>query len=384
MKKIWKSSLLLGAISPLVGVSSLMMISCGHKNSTMSWSEFKAVAIKEKAINIVNAIMPPAWKGFTKEQLSQGKFQVDDKNEIINLVITRTVTATDVSSGTFQISYNAQNYDAHNWVTAKKPSDDPNWLRFKTKAKIETADTLLSYAKTSATWATFKWIGTAAQQKWQTNDKPEWDVYGGTNHASDPKDVINVMKGSITTNDNAKTVTAIISKVGHEGLYDSDPIKAVITFKDDIYNNANWVFSKDTQLQSHLKYLSIINPVIDQITKAKTKADLENWIWKNWVSPIRDGKNSIGDWMNGNGLDNNDRLGPGVDSNIEEDPISGGLAYKVLFGIKSKDKNGQPIEAKIMITSNFIYASPAKDGISPIGNCFSYTWTIAKQNIALK
>ncbi len=380
MKKIWKSSLLLGAISPLVGVSSLMMISCGHKNSTMSWSEFKAVAIKEKAINIVNAIMPPAWKGFTKEQLSQGKFQVDDKNEIINLVITRTVTATDVSSGTFQISYNAQNYDAHNWVTAKSPSNDPNWLRFVNKAKAETAQTLLRYAKTSATWATFKWIGRTTQQKWQTNDKPEWDVYGGTDHQKLPTDVVNIMKGSITADNNAKTVTAIISKVGHEGLYDSDPIKAIITFNNDIYNNTNWVFSKDTQLQSHFKYLSIINPDIDQIINATTKPQLENWIFQNFTSTLRPdkSKHSIGDWMNGHAITNDSRVGPSKgDGSRVEAPISDGLGYQVKFGVIWDDFAVNKV-AKFQVTSNFIYARPVDILVSPIGNCFSYTWTLVE------
>ncbi len=376
MKKILKLSLLLGAIPPLFGVSSLMIVSCAHKSSTtMSWSEFKAAATHEKAINIINAIMPPKWKDATEAQLSLAKFQVNDQDEIINVVITRTVSTADISSGTFQISYNAENYDYHNWVTAKKPTDNPNWLRFINKAKAETAANLLSYAKISAAWATLKWTyGNAAQIIWEPQDTAEFDTFGGLNKDDDFN-----MKGQATADSNNKTITAIISKVGHAGLYDSDPIKAVITFKKDIYNNANWVFSQDTQLQSKAKVISLFNKVVTDAEKS-TPFKFDDFQLTNWadISGIKYGplaknhstKTHIIDILNTDSRYVNSNTWS-LHLSHSNDPLNNqGFQMKIVFGFVI-DRYIDPHQLSVYFDCYFNNKTNANDGVT----AFNYTWS---------
>ncbi len=377
MKKILRLSLLLGAISPLVGTSLLTIVSCGHKSSphSITWNGFKDAATHEKAINIVTAVTPPSWKGATKDQLTLGDFQVNDEDRIIDLTINRKVSTDDVYTGDFQISYIGEKYNVKNWIITKNPIQNPDWLRFQNKAKAETPKTLLALVKKTAIWPRLRWTyGNSTQIVWQANDTAEFDVYGGID-----KNDYN-MKGNFVVSETYKKISCFISRVGHEGAYDSDPIKAVITFKKDIYNNANWVFSQDTQLQSKAKMMSLFLDVVDKAKKNTKKSpfNFNNFQFTNWAdidvikgktpAKIHSSSIHITDLLESSGYTNVIKLAFGIYSSSPA-AITHGLQIKIVFNFTAIHVS--PYQLSLYFDAYFNNGKNENDGLTP----FNYTWS---------
>ena len=129
-----------------------------------------------------------------------------------------------------------------------------NFDQFSKKALAVTAGQLLQAAKDNKSINSMNWdiaVTSKSQNIWNATEKANFDVYGGWNAPQSYKG----MKGKPTVNATKHTITAIISKVGKDGHYDSDPIKAVIAFDGTTdYNIKNWKFSQTAQKQDLVIY----------------------------------------------------------------------------------------------------------------------------------
>ncbi len=113
MKFIKTSKVLLSTltVTSAVGFSSCL-ISCGHKHSTMSWSQFKSAAENANAIDIVKATNVSLWKNPSSENLKLGKPVINESKKTILVTITNM---KPYSYGTFTIKYSSETYSVSDW-----------------------------------------------------------------------------------------------------------------------------------------------------------------------------------------------------------------------------------------------------------------------------
>ncbi len=230
------------------------MASCSHSNSKneYTWNQFKTAAGQEIAFKIVQASKPSGWSAAVGGELTNDKFNINDDAQsiIVNITWTKANDKFNPSIDQFEIDYtdNAA-YSIGLW-TAGTPHAiyGPTWDRFKMVASSISANQLLAIAQpwTSDHQKTFIWeFGIATQRSWSKTETAKFDTFGSLTGT----DSYQGMAGKPIIDESKQTVTAIISKTGKNGAYDSDPIKAIATYKkDQNYNINNWVFSKDTQL----------------------------------------------------------------------------------------------------------------------------------------
>ncbi len=277
----------LGVIAP-IGFG-LNLVSCGHKEGPKNpdgWKNFKSLAVNEHAINIVKTTHPNGWDDATPTQLSQPfNIHLSDNPYIVSLEIRRTI---DKNKGSyiaeFNIEYfNNQKYDVSNWVCKHEPQFIPSaWTYFKNAATKATATEILEQIHPWTDTNKFQWkFGTPSQVAWAATDKAEFDTFGG---GPDPDEVFKGMNGKPVDNESDETITAIISKKGKNGAYDSDPIKVVLTFtQDETYNVDDWssgIATAAAQLQSYSRFMTFWDRVEDSIKKG----DVGDFMGQYWMT----------------------------------------------------------------------------------------------------
>ncbi len=298
--KIIGSSLLI--VTPLIGITSTLS-SCGKSND--SWTEFLSRAQKESASNLLSQIKSADlvtkyhWKANDKAVFSATGTpkQKDQNQEVVASIVIQGAPTNWNYPINFDIKYHNDDYKISNWSISQTPYSQ-SWITFKTDALKESPTSLLATAKINkSNWDSLKWLGSdgsnqsLVQNHWTDSETAQWDVYGG-NGGDDP---YKGMAGTIVANDSDHSISAIFSIVGKSGLWDANPIKAIISDSAHIpYDPANWKFSAITQLQSWTKYLSLYNV---ELAHAKTWANFDsvNWVDNNHTS-------NINDYLNLNGL----------------------------------------------------------------------------------
>ncbi len=280
----------LGVIGPVA--FGLNLVSCGHETAPIkpvnNWAEFKSSASKEAEINIVKNTNPTDWDDATGKQLKHENIRFRSNPYKVILDIRRTIDQyKGTYIATFSIEYlDNQKYNASDWVCNIEPKFvASNWTEFKNAALSATPEDLFNAAHPWVDKNKFKWeFGTAEQTTWASTDTAEFDTFGNV----DNSDAYKGMNGKPVADDNAKTITAIISKKGKNGAYDSDPIKEVLTFKaGQDYQVFDWgssVITPIKQLQSYNKFMTFWK-------RAKTlydNGDVGNFMGQYWMTLKKD------------------------------------------------------------------------------------------------
>ncbi len=354
-------------ISILVGVSSLSLISCGHKVN--SWEKFKANALNVSPNDLKSEISNLSNYYWTKDYNAvfskTGKPAVSEDNHhtiMATIIIQYHITQYEYPIN-FYIKYDNQAYHLKNWRANKSP-----WAVFKEEALIAIPRDLLYDARHLNYWLDFRWTGNATEAVWQDSDQAEFDIHGGIGN-SDP---YAGMGGKPIANDEKHTITAIISVAGKNGLYDSKPFKSVIT--DDAnqkYNIQNWKFSKLNQLQSHDKYLDALKP---DIALAKSVKWTINNLWEkfattNYLSTNHIANNNVLKWAMAqySGFSEPVYVWEGGHNTL---PLPDGSGLQTTITIGFVDINNNSITHNLVLTNDFIFTSSHKNS----GIAFSYNW----------
>ncbi len=376
----------LGSISTMaIGLSvggSVAFVSCGHKHKATfgTFGTFQTAALKENVANIVkNAkVKASSWVGFKDDDFTKQGLPTIEGHKITIKIYAKS----NWTIASFSITAPANNvYRVGDWECSNQPALVPNgtWEQFKTLALAETPTNLLSTVKKVPNYKkNFKWDGDANINAWAENAIPEFDVYGGSGTTGDPLDV---MHGQPLIDQSKQTVTAIISikDSTKEGLYDADPIKAVIRYTNNVnYHVSDWIFTPIVQSQSFIKYKSIFETEI-AVAKAVSKDTFDSFGSHNWLgnlSQMPNGHNSVSlithndhsttatDFLSGAGFFSviDDRRFNRVD---DFTTIQGGLISAIVFDIITGvgEKDGQ---FRLVFTFKFV------DDNHHIGMAFNY------------
>ncbi len=339
-----------------------------------TWSEFETSALNETATNLKNQISDVTKYHWTKSMVAvfseEGHPKImGSKQEIVATIVIKGKTEGTDFPINFDIKFKKSTYHLKDWTYDQ--SSTIEWDQFKGLAlKMSPAD-LLAGAQKSEDWKYMKWTGNPTESVWQTNDVPEFDVYGGTGATDDP---YKGMDGQLIADYDTKTISAIISIKDREGVYNANPIHAtIIDDGDTIYNIQNWAFNQTQQHQSKLKYLGLTNDVIalaNQMTGNSDKWD--KFSTENFIG--NDHKNTLLDFLSSNGY-------PGViGTRSRTDGSSAGVensaktALDTFINIKFNTE-GQPIVPyHKKLTCSFEYITITNKNV---GLCFSYSWSIS-------
>ncbi len=286
--KLWKIIISSFTIISTTTLLTSSLVSCGHKKippPKNTWEQFSTKASTETLMNIVDHANPAAinWKNLSNEDLSIYQKAVIKKPTITVVIMAKPLNQFASFSITAPTDYL---YTVGDWKCSVPPQPTPTgqWNIFRKTALAVSAKTLLESAKKADNYKKFNWLAS----NWTVGDKAEFDVYGGAG-GSDP---YKGMAGTPIADDGNHTISAIISIKSQKGVYNSDPIKAVISFTGVSYNPKQWAFSQDEQLQSKAKYKLLFDNCINDLNKANAIAgDNQIWInfsYGNWVS------NSVG------------------------------------------------------------------------------------------
>ena len=363
--KLFKTTMILFGMLGIIGSLSTSIVACGQHNKS-GWDQFKTKALAESAINLENSITPADKSNYHWTNSDLATFRDNAKPSIVpgsqEIIATIVIIGNSTDQAhpiNFDIIYKGQNYSVASWTNKQ----DPSWNEFKLAVMSAVPVTLLTAARASSTWQTFKWEGGA----WQNNDIPEFDIFGNLN--SD--DSYSGMGGELRANENSQSISAIISIKGKEGLYNSNPIKAVISFKKNIYNVNNWVFSQTTQLQSLSKFTELANAQIalaNNITKA---AGWEKFYSTNWTDANH--SSNILQWiMNHQGFGQGLSYQGATSKSIIEDPDKKGLSIFIGIKIIAKMSSGLQDDQQLIILS-FDWRYSNNDNTA--GLCFAHSWT---------
>ncbi len=222
---------------------------------------------------------PQQWMSIPSNQLKMGLPWVDEYNNKVLVNITR-IDGNKIEKAIFVAQYYLgcpayrKEYSVSWSLHSFKTLGTQTWDDFKKVALNVSARDLLGQSNALS----FDWHNGAPQNRfWHAGELAEFDTFGGLG----PNDTYKGMGGRPVVDEHNKTITAIISRFGKDGAYDSDPIKAVMTYddkKETPYVIYNWKFSKDTQLQSYNKFKSLYER---QIKRARNSvlADFMNHNW---------------------------------------------------------------------------------------------------------
>ncbi len=272
-------------ITSSILATDLTVISCSKKDKSVatSWDDFKEEAQKETAFNIVQVSQPQGWENANTNELSRGVFSFDNDAHKVKVNITRTKQLNSWVAS-FEIHYMIDNkYDVNNWICSKEPSENASsWDFFKKDALAVTAADLIAQARNSKVIKNLKWsVGDASQTIWITTDEAEFDTFG----AVDKTNSYPGMKGKPIAheyNDNKtkNTVTAIISKKGKNGAYDSDPITVKATYTlGQTYKISDWIFTKTEQWNSIEKEKILFDSEVALSKNNFGKFENSNWLY---------------------------------------------------------------------------------------------------------
>ncbi len=375
--KILSSMIAISSIASLSG----SLVAC-HKNSTPeknTWDDFKALAKQEtapslKAIINHNDLNLYHWKTNDIAIFSAGGvITPSEKAETLSAtIIIANPSAPDLKWPiNLKISYNkGEVYTINNWSWSQDHSIN-SWDSFKNKAMGQSASDLLALIKPWNDTKKYLWTyGVQSQITWSKTDQAEFDTFGNLT----TQDKYLGMQGKPKV-DNIKehTITAIISKKGKNGAYDSDPIKATATYTiDRAYQNSDWVFSKDIQLQSLAMIQKNYN---DEI--ALIKANFDNFGKNNWVTYSVNPTNNqnqraiqhsilFDESLNDAGYDyHSDNA---FDESFNFSNIANGLQSKIIINFQYKNAIHQ---LSLYFDYTFFNKEDINDGLST----FNYTWS---------
>ncbi len=380
MKKMnyFKITITSMAIIGTVSLSTITMVSCGKNTqppSKQTWDQFVSKAEAETLSNIVNNANPAAgsWKNLPDNDLTtDGDFVVNKPTITIKI---KSVSMKAEAS--FSITAPDNNsYKVGNWGCSKQPPPPSNqWNVFKAAASAETPAKLLMQAKTTDAYKKFHWIGNPTQQKWQTSQAAEFDIYGGSGLSNDP---YKGMAGTPIISESNKTITTIISIKGKNGSYDSDPIKAVISDKGNSYELSDWVFSQDQQLQSAPRYQKEFNNAWDSMDNMDTKKNDQNWgIWTAFIAnnfiPTSKDNNHTSDTSLSNLLSSHDVIEANLLGYIPPTPENN-IDSMSTINIKLWYGKDDTHEYKLTINSFFTFKDQSNKNV---GSAFNFNWKAA-------
>ena len=364
--------------------TDVMAVSCGKKvkDHSETWADFKKDAQAETILNIVQTSKPTGWSDATESELKGATFVADDNAQKITIDITRTKELNSWTAS-FEIDYvSGKNYNVSGWECSKQPSENPNsWDFFKKDALAVTAADLITQARSSKDFATFKWTyGTTDQVTWIKTDQAEFDTFGAKDAT---KDSYAGMKGKPISDDTNHKVTAIISKKGKNGAYDSDPIAATATYTaDQTYKISDWTFKQTKQLISEEKAKDMFNTEAALADKTYKVFLQENWMTINgdssedqkanadgiahlaYVAP----KNQIQEALKTLGYPSSKSFG-NVNSNFNSDPTN---HKNIVSIIKIGFTSGSSVSV-LTLSFSFKYSN-GKDNTGGV-NPLSYTWS---------
>ncbi len=331
-----------------------------------TWTDFKKLALAEPASALLAQISDVTKYWWTKNNVAifgseQSPHQKGSSQEIVATIIIKGENEYLNYPINFDIKFDYTTYNIKKWTYSQVP-DINKWNDFKRSVLDLKPSDFLRYAKNWNKWGDCKWIGKSTQQKWQANDLPEFDFYGGSGAANDP---YKGMKGHII-NDLNKTITVIISIKGKGGAYDSNPFKASINDSDNkVYNKNLWVFSQTQQLQSQIQHDTLANQEIQKLKSGTTKTDWAEFFNNNWVNGIYH-TNTVASILDAGGF-------PGtsshnwrhLDSAQVAEPIIGGTRSIIVMRLQANDS-----DVSITLISKFIWNDQKKNN----GPAFNYTW----------
>ena len=240
---------------------------------------------------------------------------------------------------------------------------DKSWDAFKIAAMGIAPASLLTVAKTKANWSSFNWHSTT----WSNNDVAEFDLYG---HAGGD-DPFKGMKGQLIANDSAQSISAIISIKGREGLYSADPVIAVISYKQALYDAKGWSFSQTVQLQSASRFKMSANAILASLTHSLPDVKKQNFFTINWIDANH--KTTILQWIeqvpgfaDGQiGTNTNDLPDKDVNICVFNDT---GADIKIEFNIYNQGSLN-----KVAYLSYHWTRSAGPVDVGPVGNAFNRT-----------
>ncbi len=265
MKKIFKMTLLLGTISPLIASTGVVLASCSsHEQApkqTIDWTDFKKAALNETAIEIVDSVQPPGWSGVSKDQLIISNLKYDDTVQTIKLDITRSRAGIYPTIASFEIDFTPGiNYDIANWFCSSPPIAITSWTIFQKSAMQVTPAQIL---KVAAVKALANKIG------WTDEDTAVFDTAGARTGG------FIGMQGKPSINQKTYTIKTIISIERDKGLdADLNALPIIVTAVYDptspkLYNvSTSWANPEATpQLIDNLEYLYRIGNLVTPLIK---------------------------------------------------------------------------------------------------------------------
>ncbi len=384
--RIFKSFWGIVGSAALVGTVSLSTVSCGHKSSTVNaWDTFKKAALAETAPNLKTTISnlktfywtPSDVAIFDSSGGGTPAISSADAHTIVATIVIKDKTSQLQYPIKFSIKYSSgSKYEVTNWTYSQTPGLN-KWSDFKATALKITAAALLEQAKNSKILSTLKWADNPINNTWTDAYKAEFDVYGGKG-----------INGNPVADDANFSVTAIISIKDplKQGLYDANPIKAVINDNDNSnYAVGGWKFSAVAQSQSTAKYTALVKDQIDLaklVVDPKTAAAQPEWatFGKNNYAFIAGNKTAFNmvDYLSN---DQHPHAYGFAYVNGNTTPITGGISSVISFTFYD-DSTNSPANPRIQqfaltLTNNFLFNTTDKTS----GPAFSYLWTVTIKKI---
>ncbi len=394
IKMIKLSASVIGIVGVL-GISS-NIVSCSHSkggpddNNKPTWTDFKISASGASILAIITNAVPTvsSWDLSNDDDFNfVSRPLANEQDQTLTAIISSTINN---DQATFVIAYNNKAYADKLWrCSVQPPNKQVGWNAFKKVAlnSITTTD-LLAQARISKDWNSFKWTyGSASQVKWNQNDVAEWDVSGNLGD----QDSYKGMQGKPQVNDKDYTISAIISKKGCSGNYDSDPIKAIITYSNGVkYNIKNWKFSQTEQLQSYEKVTKLFTEQVALVINSDDKNKTSKWatfIQNDWMTFGDDAKGN--NHSNDNNIDEvlkraqpkayypylNGYVPKFNSKQVTLDPIKDPtqIEMKIIFDFQYW-KRLDPPPFKYQLSLYFRYVFAKGHDQTGGGTAFSYTW----------
>ncbi len=267
MKKIFKMTLLLGTITPLIASTGIVLASCSsHEEKpkpTMNWTDFKKAALKATALQIVNATKPINWNKPNDKQLLRFNVKTVDEDQTITLDITFNVSGLRPKIATFRIVYTINLiYNINLWSIFSGPDYADTWAVFKHQALSVTPAQILKVASIKAFANKIGWEDYTSVPNFDTAGYRAGGFIG--------------MQGEPTVYKSTNTIKAIISMTRDDGSaadFNVLPIAVSATYNPNHPSSydvsSSWVNPIElTQLTDSRLYVDRVASIIDKIQKS--------------------------------------------------------------------------------------------------------------------
>ncbi len=381
----------------LISTVTTTVVACGKtpvKPNPNTWDNFKKAALGEKAATLkaeINEINRFHWKNTDIAEFSSNGSPTanNDEHTVNAIIVVKGAKSSDYQFPILcSITYTKNSlYNILDWKFKQSPNVE-NWILFKAAALKITPNKLLTIAKSTDIYNTFKWEGGDTTNKWGTDASAEWDTFGGLSGVDDP---YKGMSGTIVANDVTHSISAIISIVGKEGNWNANPIKAIITDQGSLktYSDKDWKFSQDQQLQSRKKFISLFNKEITivQALKAYPNGNIppeNHGLWFNFASnnwTNKDHSSNVANWLSVQGY--TDQAG-GVNRAVYQNAwapfgnITNGFVSRInIIGVYVGEDYKDRTYPNMMFEMNFLFHNKDPN----VGNCFDNIWDMSKTKL---